>query len=289
MTWNIHRLTTNADLIARALELAGKLPADTTGIIGIARTGMVPAALIAAHLHLPLGEVETFIRSGGLWLGHGVRYPYGEPAAGPLAIIDDGVSVRGTAMRTARNRLRLAFPGRQFVTAACFVPNRNTWIDYWAESVEERDCRLQWQLLNNDLVGQYMVDFDGVLCHDPPHGETDDEARWTAIFRDARPLYLPRWKPVGAIVTCRLEKYRDISQQWLRRQRAQYAQLIMCPAGSVAQREAMRRKYGQWKGQIYRDAAEMQLFVESCPYQAAEIRRASGKPVLCAASGEMVP
>jgi hypothetical protein len=61
-------------------------------------------------------------------------------------------------------------------------------------------------------------DLDGVICEDEP---TDKSA-------DAKPLFVPSY-PLVAIITDRLEKYREETQRWLNKNNVKYDRLFMAP------------------------------------------------------------
>src|SRR4051812_30935758 len=48
-----------ARLARDATLLAGLLPLDVAGIVGVPRSGLIPAAIVATYLHLPLYELTA--------------------------------------------------------------------------------------------------------------------------------------------------------------------------------------------------------------------------------------
>jgi uncharacterized HAD superfamily protein len=270
-------------LVRDTLTLAGKLPADTAGIIGIARKGMVPAAILAERLHVPLGELGTFIRGPGFF-EPGKRKPLHTPLGGPFVVVDDSVRPGAPSLRKAMERIRKAFPAETFYSAVPWIPAGfdPVPVDFFGRQVQLNDFQ-EMEFLNTFSAVNYAIDMDGVLCEDPPAPETDDEELWTNIFAAARPLYLPRLVPVGAIISARMEKYRTVTEAWLTRYGVKYRELILSPARTVAEREGALVRYGGWKGLLFRDRPE-RVFIESDPHQAAEIAALSGKPCFCTAT-----
>jgi hypothetical protein len=90
-----------ARLAADAVILASLFPPDVVGIVGVARSGMIPAATVAALLHLPLWELTA---DGLHLLNTGPRGLPRPDSRGRLAVVDDTV-YSGTAMRRARGIL----------------------------------------------------------------------------------------------------------------------------------------------------------------------------------------
>jgi hypothetical protein len=279
---------TFAEMTRLSCELAEKLPPGVAGVIGIPRKGMLPATILAERMHLQLGDVDSYCRGG--FLAGGKRRPFyseDRDGGGPIVVVDDGVSPGAPSMNVALKRLRGPFPGQVFLSAAVWIPaGFPAPVDYWAARYETEAQFQEAEFLNTHNVESYAVDFDGVLCVDPPPGETDDEARWTRIFNECRPLYLPRLKPVGAIISARMEKYRDVCETWLHRWGCRYRELILSPARSVAERESAPVRYGRWKGEIFAGRRDLRQFIESGLDQAREIRRVSRKPVFCTATWE---
>jgi uncharacterized HAD superfamily protein len=263
--------------------LAGMLPPDTRGILGISRKGMMVATIVAERLHLPLGEAETFLRFGA-WLGSGKRLPLFS-ANGPIVLVDDGCSQSARTLRGLLACLQKRFPSFGFRSAVLRIPEGPLPpVDYWVarySSDEFQEC----EFLLTAACRRYAVDFDGVICHDPPQGETNDEAYWVNHFQTARPLYLPRLYPLGAIISARLEKYREASEQWLFRWGCRYQRLIFHPAETVESR-GDAADIADWKADIYRDSP-LSTFIESCPWQASQIAAKTGKRVFCPSSREL--
>lgn len=242
-------------------------------VVGIPRSGMIPASIIATYLQMPLATLEGYC-SG---LVHGRS---GKPvtASDRILLVDD-TSNKGGAMqralkligKRARSVTRMAVYGPYQVEEPAKI------IDLWLE-----DCRgpraFTWNMAKHARLKRWAFDFDGVLCRDPTKAENDDGPAYRRFLLEAEPLFLPT-RPIGHIVTCRLEKYRGETMAWLKRHGIQCDQLHMMQYGSKGERMAAGGR-GQWKAGIY-DATGCELFVESCPKQARIIASRTGKPVWC--------
>ncbi len=93
-------------------------------------------------------------------------------------------------------------------------------------------------------------------------------------------------RPLGTLVTSRLEKYRPQTEGWLAAQGVQYDRLIMLDLPSKAERQRLFA-HGTFKGNYYRDSDAI-LFVESENRQAKQIAEIAGKPVLCLQTHSMI-
>lgn len=268
-------------LAEQSSVLASKLPPNVCGILGLARKGMVPATIIAEQLHLPLGEVGMYANGGGFFVGGGRRGPlYTE--GDTIVIIDDGTSPSAQSLNAAAKLLRQRFPGQKFATAAVWVPAGWTaGVDFWCEQFDGPETFFQQsEFPNTPEAHETLYDFDGMLCVDPPKGETDDVDYWTAVFDQCQPLYLPRRFKALGIVSARLEKYRPVCEAWLARWGVVYESLILNPSADCNAR-GDGVAIASWKAGIFANTERAKTFVESDAWQAGEIRRISGKPVFC--------
>lgn len=240
-------------------------------VVGIPRSGMIPASIIATALQLPLSDVESFMRGymferSGRVVGAGRR----------ILLVDDTVN-HGAAMARAVDRI-----GGQAskITRFCvFGPYRGIegLVDIVCETVPGPRA-FEWNMWKHARLDRWCLDFDGVFCRDPSKEENDDGERYTRFIDTAEPLYLPT-RPVGHIVTGRLEKYRSATDAWLKRHGIAYQSMTMMQHATKAERMAAGGR-GQWKAeQFNRIGAE--FFIESDPKQAGIIAKLSGLPVWC--------
>ena len=259
------------------LTLAGMLPPDTAMIVGIPRSGLTVAAMIAAHLHLPLAEPTSLAFAGKL-LDGGSRSEF-RIKPGPVVIVDDSIYA-GRSMRNAKEVL--SGIGRELVTAVVYANSyRSSRVDYYVEEIEGTRY-FEWNLFNHPVMETTLLDIDGVLCLDPPVRDDDGIEYQTALSR-ATPLYLPRKHKVQGLVTCRLERWRKITKAWLDEHGVRYSGITMAPFGTAAARRKSMQ-YGRWKGLKYAESTA-ELLIESNPAQASEASLVSGKPVICPTNG----
>jgi orotate phosphoribosyltransferase len=135
------------------------------------------------------------------------------------------------------------------------------------------------------ILEHSCVDIDGVLCRDPTEEENDDGPMYEDFLVNAEPLLIPS-APVGWLVTCRLEKYRDLTEQWLANHGVIYRELIMMDLPSKAARIAAG-SHARFKAEVYANT-NAKLFIESSAWQAYEIANRTGKPVFCLETRRMV-
>lgn len=239
-------------------------------VVGIPRSGMIPATMIATHLQLPLADCTGY----GKGIIHG-RSGIPAPGGNRVLLVDDSCN-KGRAMNRA-----MAMLGKARVTRlAVFGPYQ---VD--PPSVVDivfADCHgpraFSWNMQKHIRLPRWGFDFDGVLCRDPLKAENDDGPRYVEFLRNAEPVFVPQ-RPIGHIVTGRLEKYRPHTEEWLRRRGIQWSSLTMMPYATKAERMAAGGR-GQWKASVVKKLG-VEFFLESNPRQANIISREAGIPVWC--------
>lgn len=241
-------------------------------VVGIPRSGMIPAALIATSLQKPLADVESYAR--GIVFG---RSGVLETAGARVLLVDDSVN-KGRAMASAV--ARIGRRAEQITRLAVFGPYQvepSSVCDMFFECVHGPRV-FQWNMAKHIRLERWCFDFDGVLCRDPTKEENDDGARYERFIETAEPILIPT-RPIGHIVTGRLEKYRGATDAWLKRHGIAYTSMTMMPYETKAERMAAGGR-GQWKAGKFREIGS-EFFIESDPKQAGIIARDSGLPVWC--------
>lgn len=260
------------------------LPRDVELIVGIPRSGLLVASLLALYLNLPLTDLDGLLE--GKLFKSGPRGPNGPDLAGirNVLIVDDSIGF-GFQMRDVKARLsnlseRYVF---QYLAAYALKESRQD-VDYIFEILPLPRI-FEWNVMHHAYLERACLDIDGVICRDPTREENDDGDRYLQFVASAEPLFLPT-VPVFCLVTSRLEKYRMATQEWLQRHRVQYNKLIMM---DFPDKESRIRAncYGKFKADVYRKTGAI-LFIESSAEQAREIAQLSGKAVLCIGTRQLI-
>lgn len=255
--------------------LVGRLPPDVGAVVGVPRSGMIPASQLACLLHVPL---LAFSADGLSDPGHGYRLNPKRIPPGRLLVVDDTIQT-GYSIRQAKKRWRSARLPDALWCAMYVSPRQVREVDYLARELRAPHY-LEWNWPNSMLLPKIAMDFDGVLCRDLAAGADRDDAQYHSAIAEALPLYLPRRESVPLVVTARTEAMREVTEAWLARWGVRVANLVMWP-GSRDSRNA--NAVAGWKAEHYA-ASPCHLFVESDRQLAQKIHAATGKPVLCPAS-----
>lgn len=256
-----------------------RFPTDIDIVVGIPRSGMLVASMVALARNLPLTDLESFAQERCYPRGTSRLEP-DEPARPHgfrHALIIDDSSHTGAAMEEARALLRHQPHGAQQTFAVAYSsPKSCAQIDIVFEELPTPRV-FEWNVMHHPVISHACVDIDGVLCLDPSEEENDDSHAYLSFVQQATPLHAPR-REIHTLVTNRLEKYRSQTEDWLERHGIRYRRLEMLGLPNQEARRNMR-PYAGFKAAIYR-GCDARLFIESDRAQAREIARLSGKPVL---------
>jgi uncharacterized HAD superfamily protein/hypoxanthine phosphoribosyltransferase len=250
------------------------LDKDYDCVVGVPRSGMLVANILALKLGLPMADLDGFLE--GRMLAFGQRFDHVDTSdflktPRKVLLVDDSIST-GTALSRVQEKLNRFEPIHNITIAVVYAsPMTQDLCDIYAEVVPH-PRRFEWNILSSSEVGNYAFDLDGVLCLDPTEAQNDDGPLYRDFILNAEVLYLPDRK-VGAIVTSRLEKFRPETEEWLRKHGVQYGALHMLDLPSKEDRMRLQAA-PKFKAKCYKKF-EFNLFIESDHRQAIEIARLS--------------
>ena len=177
----------------------------------------------------------------------------------------------------------LASADKQIYYAAIYASSRSKdMVDFYCEIIDGYRM-FQWNFFHHSIVQHSCFDIDGVLCQNPPMD--DDGPIYTEFIKHAPALYIPTVE-IDMLVSCRLEKYREVTEEWLRNNNVKYKKLVMLDFPDKETRVKWG-KHGEYKGQVYKKC-DNYLFVESSLVQAKKIFEITNKPVFCIENFSMI-
>ncbi len=253
-------------------------------IVGIPRSGILPAYMIALNLNISVCSLNDLInnnlikRDGGRYINRELTYP---SEATKILLVDDSYD-SGNSLR--RNLKILSQELRDKIKILAV---------YYASSTEQLDFGLEqcthprifeWNIFHHQFVSTSCFDMDGVICKDPTDEENDDGENYENFILNAQPKFIPTYV-IKTIVTSRLSKYRNLTEQWLSDHGVKYENLVML-SGYTAKERAKLGLHASFKAAEY-EKSDYNLFFESNPSQAKEISKLTGKPVYCVDTNEM--
>lgn len=272
-----------ADLNKIILSRLNILPKDFDLIVGVPRSGMLPANLLALYLNKPYTDIHSFI-NGHIYKAGARGQFFDIKDFKKILVVDDSVS-SGKAIIEVKELLK-PFE-KDFAISFCTIymmPGKEKLVDYYFETVP-MPRYFQWNILNHTSLEKACFDIDGVLCVDPTPEQNDDGDKYRDFLLNAQPLYIPGAR-IGTLVTSRLEKYRKETETWLKANNVKYNELVMLDLPDMAARQKANN-HAEHKANIYSSKPYV-IFFESELHQAKEINRITGKPVLCTATFEMI-
>lgn len=271
------------DLNNTILKQLHLIPRDIDLVVGIPRSGMLPANLLALYLNLPYTDIHSFV-NGFIYKSGARKQFFTEKEYKKILVVDDSIA-SGSALKECKKDL--AYLESKFDIQYCviyYTPENKHLADFALEAVPTPRY-FQWNIFNHTTLEKACFDIDGVLCVDPTAEQNDDGVLYQSFLNNTAPLYIPGCK-IGTIVTSRLEKYRPETEAWLSKNGIHYDKLVMLDLPDMKARQKANNHAGH-KANEYKHN-KYNLFVESDLGQAIEINRITKKPVFCTQNFEMI-
>ncbi len=268
------------NIILKGLSI---LPRDFDLIVGVPRSGMLPANLLALYLNRPYTDIHSFL-NGHIYKAGARSQFFDLNEFKKILVVDDSIA-SGSAMEEVKQSLKDVSSQFSFSFCAIYViPGKENMVNYFFEVVP-LPRYFQWNILNHTSLEKACFDIDGVLCVDPTEEQNDDGPKYIDFILNAPPLFIPGAK-IGTIVSSRLEKYRKETEKWLKNNNVKYNDLVLL---DLPDKEARQKSNGHsaHKAKTYMSKPYV-LFIESSLSQSIEINKISGKPVLCTENFEMI-
>jgi len=174
---------TNNHLMIEVENLCKKLP-KLKGVVGIPRSGLLPASLVSNYLSIPLYSltndsiVKLYSQSDN---GGGRMHNYVHDESLPLLVLDD-TCFSGHEIRKVKSVLG----ENNILYASVFTTNPGkTNLDFYSKTLSYPHV-LEWNLFDAEPLKNGVLDMDGVLCEEIPV-----EVGKTALYAgtDTKALY----------------------------------------------------------------------------------------------------
>jgi len=263
-----------------------KIPRDIDLIVGIPRSGMLPANIIALYLNLPFSDIDSFI-NGSIYESGNTRkdknWIKSTQEAKKVLVIDDSIS-SGKAIKQAREKIRQANLTCEIYFCAVYALNCNFFMVDIYFDICNQPRMFEWNYMHHWGLEYACIDMDGVLCEDPKMIENIDSKNYIRFLKNAQPKFLPT-KRIKYIVSGRLEKYRKETEEWLKKYNIEYENLILLDCNNHKERLTM--DVSKFKATIYKNS-NCFLFIESNLEQAVNICKISNKQVFCTENRRLI-
>jgi len=248
-------------------------------VVGIPRSGMIPAYMIALYLNINCTDLMSFIENKKIKSGEtrstrkNLSYPQ---EALNILLVDDSI-YSGNSMKKNFEIIPDFLKNRVKKLAIYSLTPGNNDVDIFFEHVSKPRI-FEWNIFHKDYILTSCIDIDGVLCRDPNDIENDDGERYINFLKNVKPKFTPTGK-IHSLVSNRLEKYRTDTELWLAKYNIDYENLILQNVQSKQERLELGQ-HALFKAKYYKDT-ETNLFIESDRIQAEKICEFTNKPVYC--------
>ena len=270
-------------VLAKKLSL---VPRDVDLIVGIPRSGLIPASILALHLNLPMTDIDGLIAGRMFDKGRTRVCPQQKTRVSDcrkILVIDDSLR-SGKTMDMVRQKIEEANISQEVIYSAVYVIENTTEVDIYFD-ICPKPRMFEWNFMHNKILKAACIDLDGVLCENPTARQNNNKTDYLEFLENAKPLFRPTLL-VGCLVTSRLEKYRPQTEKWLEKHDIKYDELFMLDLSDSATRKATCC-HAYFKSKIYRQT-KSKVFIVSDLKQAIEIAEYSNKPVLCIETRRMI-
>jgi len=276
---------TYQDLASDIKKNIQKIPSNIDLVVGIPRSGMIPAYMIGLMLSKQVCSLYEFT-SEAFKNNTTYRVKFSGDIKNVL-VVDDSILSGRAATETQKLITQNKLDKKYNITYMAIYykdDNYKKFVDIALERVLSPRV-FEWNYLNHVFVTDAAYDIDGVLCLDPRPEENDDGEKYKHFLLNAKPLYIPQYK-IPYIITSRLEKYRPETEQWLKDNNVQYEKLIML-TGYTAEERRKLNLHAKFKAEQYKKLTDIQLFIESDRGQAEQIAKLTNKLCFCASTDEL--
>lgn len=272
---------TYSDLNKDIVNSLYKIPEDIDIIVGIPRSGMLVATMIALYLNKPVTDIDSYLNrriyANGLTKNTKKIINKFDDIKSAL-VVEDSVD-SGRSMILAKKKIDASDIKHKCVYFATYVrSNSKSLVDVYARVIDDERL-FEWNFMHHKILEHACVDVDGVLCIDPTEKENDDGEQYIHFIKNAPQKLVPTRK-IGWIISSRLEKYQKETEIWLHKNGIDYENIILMK-GVTANERKKSANHGIFKANLYKNIKDAELFIESNPTQAQQIAEISHKPVYC--------
>jgi len=254
-------------------------------VVGLPRSGIVPAYMIALYLNIECTDLDSLIHNRPLKKGGSRKYKANLSLphdAKKILVVDDSIH-KGFSLERDLTLIVDEIKGKITTLVIYSSLSSRKDVDFFFEYLPIPRV-FEWNIFHHSVLLNSCVDIDGVLCLDPSEEENDDGERYVSFILNAKPLFLPTYK-IHSLVTSRLEKYRKETEYWLQKHNVTYSHLIMLDLPSKKERQRLNA-HASHKSAYYKKSGT-NFFIESNVAQSVKICELVGKPVFCVNNNQL--
>ena len=254
------------------------------GVVGIPRSGMLVAPIVATLLNKALytisnGEIQVCNYSSSFG---GKRMNHYKESGGKLLFLDD-TAYTGKEMRN----IRAKYPNNIY-SVMYLNPSAEKYVDIFGMYLNSPHY-LDWHFFNSNFPESTVFDLDGIFCPDVPIEKAENEILYKKYINEVGTIAhrIPNLHPCLSIATARLEKYRGVTESWLKRNGIKYGSLYMYQGTKEERDSNFYKNVSEYKTSIFINS-DARIFIESDDLLARQIAiKSKGKKVVCPDSGKV--
>ncbi|SHE35923.1 Hypoxanthine phosphoribosyltransferase [Modicisalibacter ilicicola DSM 19980] len=255
-------------------------------IVGIPRSGMIPAYMLSLFLNIDCTSLHDFIRNSKLAKGN-TRSLRKEICnawdAKKVLIVDDSVNT-GASMEEVLDQIPEDCPCEITTLAVYGNAVGMAKVDVCLKYLSSPRV-FQWNIWHHNVLQRACIALDGVIFNGLEE-HLDKEENGMGLIQEVRPLVIPTYR-INSLITKQHERYRKEIESWLSYYNITYDNLIM--SGSVDKNETRsHQEYCKLKADYYKQDSRLYFFVESDFDHAVFIAKATGKSVFCTQANDLV-
>lgn len=273
------------DLINKNLY---KIPNDIDLVVGIPRSGLFVANLIALYMNLPLTDFNSFLKKKIYDCGTTkVRDDWIKKIDNntKVLIVEDS-SISGNSLDKVRKEINKRRIKNNITFLTVYVTDYTKQLTDIYFEVCNPPRMFEWNYLHHQMLKKACLCIDGLLCELPNSKIALSESEYKKYIRNVPLRVHPSFK-IGYLVTSRLEAYRNDTEYWLKKNGIKYNELIMI-GDNVKFLSFSNKLCGLFKGYKYKFFDQTNIFVENNFIQAKEIAKISHKTVFCVESQSVI-
>ena len=256
-----------------------KVPRDVDIVVGIPRSGMVPASLLALYLNKPLADLDGFLK--GHVLSYGKRYgqtrrltagSYFKREKQKIILVDDSVST-GRSLTEAKEKIAKANISAEFLFLVVYAdPSVFNKADIVLE-INKKPRAFQWNMFHHRSINEAVLSFEGVLCKDSEEKDFKNIKESTNLHQRLLPFIVPSTE-IGCLVSGLPKETKPNIESWLKYYGVRYRELLMLSPGEI--QDSVQR--ARVKADIIKERM-LEFYIEDRGNEAQSIAAASGKKI----------
>ena len=249
-------------------------------IVGIPRSGMLPATMMAKYWDVPLTTSKSDDYESKVYENVDSKLMIS------IYVVDDSMLCGQTMldmMKYSREDKRIKY---LVIYDSADYHHRDGMLPYTSFRAIKGGRVFQWNLWNHkEVLASCCMDIDGVLCRPPTEEENDDGPLYKKFLGETEQWYKPQHQ-VGVLVTARIGKYQKDTIEWLNRNDIKFDNLAMLNMKSKVERLSYQNVHAKFKARVYAKTHTL-LFIEDDPGQAYAINQLTNRPVLCVSNWKL--